>query len=118
VLGYSPFQAGLVFVPLGIETAIVATLGSRLVTRLGIKPMLVLGMLLLSVGIALTALISTEGTFWNILLPSLVVGIGMGLAFPSMTIAAVTGVQDADQGLASGLIVTGHSSEGRLGWLW
>jgi EmrB/QacA subfamily drug resistance transporter len=115
VLGYSPFQAGLVFVPLGIETAIVATLGSWLVTRLGIKPMLVLGMLLLSVGIALTALISTAGTFWNILLPSLVVGIGMGLAFPSMTIAAVTGVQDANQGLASGLIVTGQQFGGALG---
>jgi MFS family permease len=116
VLGYSPFQAGLVFVPMGIAAAVVSTMGSpRLITRLGIKPTLVLGMLLVSVGIALTALISTEGSFWTIVLPSLVVGIGLSLAFPPMTIAAVTGVQDADQGLASGLVVTGQQLGGALG---
>jgi MFS family permease len=116
VLGYSAFQAGLVFVPMGIAAAVVSTLGSpRLITRLGIKPTLVLGMLLVSVGVALTALISTEGSFWNIVLPSLVVGIGLSLAFPPMTLAAVTGVQDADQGLASGLVVTGQQLGGALG---
>jgi EmrB/QacA subfamily drug resistance transporter len=116
VLGYSAFQAGLVFVPMGIVAAVVSTLGSpRLVTRLGIKPTLVLGMLLVSVGIALTALISTDGTFWMIVLPSLLVGVGLSLAFPPMTIAAVTGVQGADQGLASSLVVTGQQLGGALG---
>lgn len=115
VLGYSAFQAGLVFLPMGIVAAIVSNLAPQLVNRLGIKPTLVLGMLLLTVGVALTALISTEGTFWNIVLPSLLVGIGLSLAFPPMTIAAVTGVQDADQGLASGLVVTGQQLGGALG---
>jgi EmrB/QacA subfamily drug resistance transporter len=115
VLGYSPFQAGLVFVPMGIVAAIVSNLGPLLLNRLGIKPTLVLGMLLLTLGIALTALISTKGTFWNILLPSLLVGIGLSLAFPPMTSAAVTGVQDADQGLAAGLITTGQQLGGALG---
>jgi len=115
VLGFSPFQAGLAFVPMGIVAAIVSNLAPLLVTRLGIRLVLVLGMLLLAIGIALTALISTAGTFWNIVLPSLLVGAGLSLAFPPMTIAAVTGVQDTDQGLASGLIVTGQQLGGALG---
>ncbi|MBO0790503.1 MAG: MFS transporter [Ktedonobacteraceae bacterium] len=115
VLGYSPFQAGLVFVPMGIVAAIVSNLGPLVLNRLGIKPTLVLGMLLLTLGIALTALISTRGTFWNVLLPSLLIGMGLSLAFPPMTSAAVTGVQDADQGLASGLITTGQQLGGALG---
>ncbi|MBA2679928.1 MAG: hypothetical protein H0U76_16215 [Ktedonobacteraceae bacterium] len=72
-------------------------------------------MLLLTLGIALTMLISTRGTFWSILLPSLLVGIGLSLAFPPMTSAAVTGVQATDQGLAAGLITTGQQLGGALG---
>jgi EmrB/QacA subfamily drug resistance transporter len=115
VLGYSAFQAGLVFVPMGIVAVIGSNLAPQLINRLGIKSTLILGMLLLTVGVALTALISTRGTFWNILLPSLLVGAGLSLAFPPMTIAAVTGVQEADQGLASGLITTGQQLGGALG---
>jgi len=115
VLGFYKFKAGLAFVPMGIVAAIVSNLAPLLVTRLGIRLVLVLGMLLLAVGIALTGLISTSGTFWNIVLPSLLVGAGLSLAFPPMTIAAVTGVQDTDQGLASGLIVTGQQLGGALG---
>lgn len=115
VLGASPFQAGLTFVPMGIIAVIGSNLAPLLINRLGIKLTLVSGMLLLTAGIALTALISIRGTFWNIGLPSLLAGAGMSLAFPPMTIAAVTGVQDADQGLASSLVVTGQQLGGALG---
>lgn len=98
MLGYLPFQAGLVFVPMGIVAVIGSNLAPWLINRLGVKPTLVLGMLSITAGIALTALLLTEGTFWNILFPSLLVGAGLSLAFPPMTIAAVTGVQNADQG--------------------
>jgi hypothetical protein len=63
----------------------------------------------------LTALILTEGTFWNILFPSLLVGIGLSLAFPPMTSVAIRDVQVADQGLASGLITTSQQLGGALG---
>ncbi len=115
VLGYSPFQAGLTFVPMWIVAVVGSNLAPQLIARLGVKWTLVLGMFLLTTGVALTALISTQGTFWNIMLPSLLVGIGLSLAFPPMTLAAVTGVQEIDQGLASGLIVTGQQLGGALG---
>lgn len=115
MLGYSPFQAGLVFVPMGIVAIIGSNLAPQLMNRVGVKPTLVLGMLLLTAGIALTALILIEGTFWNILFPSLLVGIGLSLAFPPMTSTAVVDVQAADQGLASGLITTSQQLGGALG---
>ena len=115
MLGYSPFQTGLVFVPMGIVAIIGSNLAPRLIDHLGVKATLVLGMLLITAGIALTALLLNEGTFWNILFPSLLVGTGLSLAFPPMTSAAVIDVQDADQGLASGLITTSQQLGGALG---
>jgi len=115
VLGYSPFQAGLTFVPMGIVAVVGSNSTPQFITRIGVRWTLVLGMFLLTTGVALTALISTEGSFWNIVLPSLLVGVGLSLAFPPMTLAAVTGVQESDQGLASRLIVTGQQLRGALG---
>lgn len=115
VLGYSPFQAGLAFVPMGLLAVITANLTPQLINRLGVKWTLVLAMLLMTAGVALTALILTEGTFWNIVLLSLPIGVGISVAFPSMTLAAVAGVQDSDQGLASGLVVTSQQFGGALG---
>ncbi|HEU5382986.1 MAG TPA: MFS transporter [Ktedonobacteraceae bacterium] len=116
VLGYSPFQAGLAFLPMGIETAIASNLAPPLINRLGIKPTLVLGMILFTGGIALLAgMISTGGTFWNFVLPSLLVGGGLSLAFPAVVIAAVSDVSAANQGLASGLITTSGQLGGALG---
>jgi EmrB/QacA subfamily drug resistance transporter len=115
VLGYSPFQAGLVFVPMGIEAVIVSNLAPLLINRLGSKPTLIFGLVLLTAGVALTALVSAEGTFWIIEIPSLLVGGGLSLAFPSMVIVAVADVQDSDQGLASGVLTTTQQLGGGLG---
>ncbi|HEY1351971.1 MAG TPA: MFS transporter [Ktedonobacteraceae bacterium] len=115
ILGFTPFQAGLVFVPMGVEAVVVSNLAPPLMQRLGSKQTLVLGLLLLTVGIALTALISTQGTFWNVEIPSLLVGGGLSLAFPAMIGIAVADVRDADQGLASGLMTTSQQLGGALG---
>lgn len=116
VLGYSPFQAGIAFLPMGIEAAIVSNLAPLLINRLGIKPTLVIGMVLFTVGSALlTMLVSADGTFWNIVVPTLLVGGGLSLAFPAVVIAAVAGVEASDQGLASGLITTAGQLGGALG---
>lgn len=115
VLGYTPFRAGLVFVPIGLEAVILSNLAPLLINRLGSKPILISGLSLLTAGIALTAFISTDGTFWNIVLPSILVGAGLSLAFPCIIIIAVSNIQDADQGLASGLITTGQQLGGALG---
>lgn len=116
VLGYSPFQAGLAFMPMGIMAAIVSNLAPPLINRLGIKRTLILGMLVYAAGIAILAgVISTDGTFWNVVLPSLLYGGGLSLAFTAVVIAAVSGVSATNQGLASGLITTAGQLGGALG---
>jgi MFS family permease len=116
VLGYTPFQAGLAFLPMGIVAGIVSNVAPLLIARIGIKPTLVIGMILFTVGSAiLTALISVDGTFWNVALPSMLVGGGLSLAFPAVVIVSVADVSAADQGLASGLITTSGQLGGALG---
>jgi len=107
VLGYSPIRAGLSFLPLTVTTIIAAGLGGQLVTRFGFKPILAAGMGFLAVGLLWFSQVSVGGGFLtDILGPSLFAAIGLGFAFVTSTIAAVSGVEQREQGLASGLINT------------
>ena len=107
VLGYSPIHAGLSFLPLTVTTIIAAGLGGQLVTRFGFKPILAAGMGSLAVGLLWFSQVSVGGGFLtDILGPSLFAAIGLGFAFVTSTIAAVYGVEQREQGLASGLINT------------
>jgi EmrB/QacA subfamily drug resistance transporter len=107
VLGYSPIHAGLSFLPLTVTTIIAAGLGGQLVTRFGFKPILAAGMGSLAVGLLWFSQVSVGGGFLtDILGPSLFAAIGLGFAFVTSTIAAVSGVEQREQGLASGLINT------------
>jgi EmrB/QacA subfamily drug resistance transporter len=107
VLGYSPIHAGLSFLPLTVTTIIAAGLGGQLVTRFGFKPILAAGMGFLAVGLLWFSQVSVGGGFLtDILGPSLLAAIGLGFAFVTSTIAAVSGVEQREQGLASGLINT------------
>jgi EmrB/QacA subfamily drug resistance transporter len=107
VLGYSPIHAGLSFLPLTVTTIIAAGLGGQLVTRFGFKPILAAGMGFLAVGLLWFSQVSVGGGFLtDILGPSLFAAIGLGFAFVTSTIAAVSGVEQREQGLASGLINT------------
>ena len=82
VLGYSPIQAGLAFLPMTIAIATCSTLASRMVQRFGAKSLLVTGMLLQTLGLVLFTDVSVGGTYLgNVLAPSVIVAIGMGLAF-------------------------------------
>jgi EmrB/QacA subfamily drug resistance transporter len=116
VLGYSPIHAGLSYLPLALTIIVAAGLGGQLVTRFGFKPILAVGMLLVSLGLAWFGQISVNGGFVSdILGPSLLAAIGLGIGFVSTTIAAVSGVEEHEQGLASGLINTSQQIGGALG---
>jgi EmrB/QacA subfamily drug resistance transporter len=116
VLGYSPIHAGLSYLPLAITIIIAAGLGGQLVTRFGFKVILAGGMLLIALGLAWFSRISVDGGFISdILGPSLLAAIGLGLGFVTSTIAAVSGVEEHEQGLASGLINTSQQIGGALG---
>ena len=116
VLGYSPLSAGLAFLPMTLSIVLGSAFASRGVSRLGAKPLLVVGMTLQAAGMLLFTGISAQGSYaGDVLVPSLVVAIGMGLAFVPVTIAAVAGVRSEEAGLASGLVNTSRLMGGALG---
>jgi EmrB/QacA subfamily drug resistance transporter len=116
VLGYSPIHAGLSYLPLALTIIVAAGLGGQLVTRFGFKPILATGMLAVALGLAWFSQVSVGGGFLtDILGPSLLAAIGLGFGFVTSTIAAVSGVEEREQGLASGLINTSQQIGGALG---
>jgi EmrB/QacA subfamily drug resistance transporter len=116
VRGYSPIRAGLAFLPMTLCIVACTTIVSRLVTRVGPKPLLVAGMVIEAVGLLLFTGLSPTGTYLgDVLVPSLLVAIGLGLAFVPVTIAATAGVDHDEAGLASGLVNTSRLFGGALG---
>jgi EmrB/QacA subfamily drug resistance transporter len=116
VLGYSAMKTGIAYLAVAGTSIFWAGLASQLVTKIGVKPVLVTGMSLLTVGIAYFTQVSVGGSYLADLLPGfLLVAIGMAFAFVSISIAALAGVEDAEQGLASGLINTSQQIGGALG---
>ncbi len=116
VLGYSALDAGLAYLPLSIVIILSAGAASQLVTRLGFKPTLMTGLLLVAAGLLWFTQISIDGTFAvDVLGPSMIAGAGLGFSFVPVTIAAVTGTRPDQAGLASGLINTSQQVGGALG---
>jgi MFS family permease len=116
VLGYSAIHAGLSYLPLAVFIIIASGIASQLVTRIGFKPVLVAGMAFIAAGLVWFSQVSVGGGFLtDILGPSLLAAMGLGFAFVTTTIAAVSGVRDQESGLASGLINTSQQIGGALG---
>ncbi|MCW3008531.1 MAG: transporter [Solirubrobacterales bacterium] len=116
VLGYSPLKAGVAFLPMCASLIFASTLASRGVRRFGPGAILAVGMTLLGIGLLLFSPLRANGTFVHDVLPaSVVTAFGLGLSFVTVTISAVTGVQRADAGLASGLVNTSRQFGGSLG---
>jgi EmrB/QacA subfamily drug resistance transporter len=116
VLGYDALKTGFAYLPLALSIIVSAGVASQLVTRLGFKPTLTAGMLLIAGGLVWFAQVSPAGGYVSdVLFPSLVIGWGLGLAFVPVTVAAVTGTRPDEAGLASGLINTAQQVGGALG---
>ena len=116
VLGYEPLKAGFAYLPLALGIIVSAGAASVLVTKIGFKPVLVTGLLLIGAGLAWFSQVSTNGTYvGDILFPSLLAAVGLGFSFVPVTIAAVTDVRPDEAGLASGLVNTAQQIGGALG---
>ncbi|CAN5496450.1 MFS transporter [soil metagenome] len=116
VLGYSAIKAGLSYLPLAIFIIVSAGVASQLVTKVGFKPILVMGMVLIAVALVWFAQVPVDGDYVkNLLGPMIISAIGLGFAFVPVTIGAVSGVSQHDSGLASGLINTAQQVGGALG---
>jgi EmrB/QacA subfamily drug resistance transporter len=116
VLGYSAIKAGLSYLPLALMIIVASGIASQLVTRVGFKPVLAAGMAMIAAALVWFSQVSVGGGFvTDILGPSLLAATGLGFAFVTTTIAAVSGVRDQESGLASGLINTSQQIGGALG---
>jgi MFS family permease len=116
VLGYSALKTGLTFLATAGTVVLVAGFSQALVTRIGPRPVLALGLALITGGMLWYTQIPVEGSFVTHLLPGyLFVGLGMAFSFIPMSIAALSGVEPREAGLASGLINSAQQVGGALG---
>jgi EmrB/QacA subfamily drug resistance transporter len=116
VLGYSAIKTGIAYLPLSVAIIITAGVASQLVTRIGFKPTLIAGLVVLAVGLFWFSRISPTGTYLSdVLGPSILAGCGLGFTFVPVTIAAVTGTSGPQAGIAAGLINTSQQIGGALG---
>jgi EmrB/QacA subfamily drug resistance transporter len=107
VLDYGPLKVGVSFLPLALTIGASAGIASQLSTKFGPKPILVSGLVVQAAGLYWFSHVSANGSYLgDVLFPSLVVALGMGLAFVPLTIAAMSGVGESESGLASGLMAT------------
>ncbi|MDX6591458.1 MAG: hypothetical protein QOJ13_654 [Gaiellales bacterium] len=117
VLGYSPLEVGLAFLPANlIMGAFALGLSAKIVMRFGIRTPLAVGLLLAAVGLALFARAPVDGSFVVDVLPSMILlGLGGGIAFNPILLAAMSDVDPSEAGLASGVVNTSFMMGGALG---
>ncbi|MGN9913980.1 MFS transporter [Phytohabitans sp. LJ34] len=116
VLGYSAVQFGLMTAVMTGMAIVGALTGQAVVTRIGLRPVMLAGMLLVGGGCLLLTQISAEGSYVDDLLAAMLVfGPGLGAAFVAAQIAALTGVHEQESGLASGLVDTAFNIGAALG---
>ena len=116
VLGFSPLQAGLAFLPVTVGIAIGAGLSQVAVKRLGTRTTALIGLSAATVGMLLLLTTDANGTYLGDVLPGLIpISIGMGLTFVPVTLLATSGIAHRDAGLASGLFNTSQQVGGALG---
>jgi EmrB/QacA subfamily drug resistance transporter len=116
VLGYSALKAGLTFLTTAGTAVVSAGVAQALVTRVGVKPILAIGLALMTVGMLWYTQISVGGSYVSDLLVGyLAVGIGIAFSFVPVTIAALAGVAEHEAGLGSGLINTSQQIGGAIG---
>lgn len=117
VLNYSPVKTGLCFLPITFIIGIMAAIVSNVVGKIGYKPPMVLGPLVLSGGLYLLShSLKVDGNYWHNVFPGLAVcAIGIGLTFVAGTLAATSGVPKHFAGLASGILNTSQQVGGAIG---
>jgi EmrB/QacA subfamily drug resistance transporter len=116
VLGYGPLKAGLAFLPFTAGILVSAGFASTFSPRLGVRPIAIGGMVISAIGLLLLTRVPVGGSYAVDVLPALVItSLGLGAVFVPLTLIATTGLDNDDQGLASGLFNTSQQIGGALG---
>lgn len=116
VLDYTPIESGLSYLPFGITIGAGIGLGTALMPRIGVKPLLAVGFVVSAIGLALTSTISPDGSYAAHILPGMVaLGLGSGLSFPGFGNASLHEVTGEDSSLASGVQAAVQQVGGAIG---
>jgi MFS family permease len=116
ILGYSPVKTGLCFLVVPVAIALTATNVPRVIKKIGYKPILMVATLVVSSGLFWVSHIPVDGTFWGNVAPGMILlGLGMGATFTTVSITATSGVAKNEAGLASGLLNTSQQIGGSVG---
>ena len=116
VLGFSPLKTGVGYLAVAGTAVIWANVAAQVVNRTGVKPALIFGMSMLTVGLVYFTQVSVGGSYWADLFPGfLILGVAIPFSFVPITIAALSGTKPEEAGLASGLINTSQQIGGALG---
>jgi len=116
VLGYDPLGIGLAFLPFSLSIAILSFASGPLISRFGARTVLLPSLVLMGVGLVSFARVPVKADYVVDVLPSILpLGVGFGLAFPSLIALGMSGASEHDSGLASGLLMTTQQVGGALG---
>jgi len=116
VLHYSALKTGVAYISLTVTTIALSTVAQGLVTKLGVRRVLPVGLALSTVALLLFAQLPVDGHYFWDLFPAFVIsGLGLAFVFIPVSIGALTGVRPADAGIASGLISTSQQIGGAIG---
>jgi EmrB/QacA subfamily drug resistance transporter len=116
ILGFSALEAGVGYLAVALTAILASGASQALVSRMGVKPVLAVGNVLLALGLFWFTQITVDGTYFVHLFPGFIaIGIGLGFSFVPVSIAALAGIKPWESGLASGLINTSQQIGGALG---
>ena len=116
VLHYSAIETGVAYIALTLAIISVSAVAQALVTRVGIRPILPVGLLMSAAALVLYAQLPVDGHyFWDLFPAFLLSGIGLALTFVPLVIGGLTGVRQSDAGVASGLFTTSQQIGGAIG---
>jgi EmrB/QacA subfamily drug resistance transporter len=116
ILGFSAIRTGVGYLALALTVLVASGIAQALVTRLGVKPVLATGMILIAVGQGYFTQISVNGSYFADLFPGFILlGVGMGFCYVPISVAALAGATSREAGLQSGLINTMQQIGGAVG---
>jgi EmrB/QacA subfamily drug resistance transporter len=116
VLHFSAIKTGVGYLAVALTAVVASGAAQALVTRVGVKPVLAAGMLLLAAGLAYLTQISVDGSYFgDLFVGFLLIGVGLGFSFVPVSIAALAGATSGEAGLQSGLFNTNQQIGGAIG---
>ncbi len=116
ILKFSPVTSGLAFLPIPIIIGFISMKAPMLLGKFSFKPLLIVGTGLIALGTLIMSFLGVDSSYWFHMLPAFILlAVGFGLSFVSVTVASTAGVPGDEAGLASGLINTSQQIGGALG---